>query len=497
MALFVRQFLSRQLARLLTIAVASICLIVLAGCGQSGSSKVESAAAPLAPPKIQLGKVACLTTQWYPDTAANEDETENKILRELVRQGVLIAAREELGLATRDETLEEPFPKPTSLSQLPANGTEAVQQPAEDQSRVDPLSVWLEVDPSGTWEACLYGAGAVLENPVWQHHGELKFDKKTIYSELAEQMDSACAEIAAQMREAGATGRPVELNGDNRPPAEIESQLESMDFVSQFAAVRAAHLAMRAKGASPAWLGVLVRGYANLAMLTDHTWSSQSEAFAVRSLLYAERMCRIDGTSALAQWHRAYASAIIGAHAGAIEQLDAIAAHTETSGDKLPPWTLIIEPYVKFESAELNQVAADHPELKQTVALLNWNQYRSYMHGRWIYEQGLETAQECPEAYGVYSVMANWNSLRTKRLGSSMGLAAFGGRLPVHLLTLADLPATAREYGGAANGWLATVFGSRRKESLSDRPIKMSQAPARRRTTNRRPANAPGQFSRV
>jgi tetratricopeptide (TPR) repeat protein len=422
------------------------------------------------PPKVELDGVAYLATQWYSQYPKNEDETENRLIRELVRQGVLIAAREELGLVTRDETIGE-------LISDTSNNTNAAEKKTDDKEPGEPLEVWLEIDPDGTWEARLFGAGTVRDNPVWRHQGKFEFDKRTIYAQLATQVAEVCPTIAGQLRQAGASGNAVKLNPQNVPPEVIEQQLARMNFVSQFAAVQSAHAAMAKEGASIAWLGVLVRGYAHLALLTEHTWSTHHEAFAARSLLYAERMRKLDQESHVARWHRAYARAIIGAHGAAIDELDALtkletadASAAESKMVKSTPWSSVVEPYVRFEHDDLAQAGIDHPELKELVALLRWNLYRSYMHGRWVYEKGIEAMQACPEAFGVYSVMANWSALMIKRLGAYSGMAAFNERLPARVAELPDLPTPIREYLDVPSA--KRLRGS---SALSDRPAKLSQ----------------------
>ena len=122
-------------------------------------------------------------------------------------------------------------------------------------------------------------------------------------------------------------------------------------------------------------------------MLTEHAWSSQTEAFAARAMLYAERLCKLSHNDASAQWHRAYAYAVIGAHAAAIEQLGQLEGNNATAA-ALPTWTELIPPLVEFDDERLEQLANSHPELKQTATLLQWQICRSNMHGRWIYEPG-------------------------------------------------------------------------------------------------------------
>lgn len=433
-------------------------IILTVGCAPSSESdKATVVAQP--PPKVRLGDVVCLTTNWYPQTAQDEDETENRIFRELVRQGVLLAAREEMSLVTRDETLGEPFPK------SPEEGETA-------QAEAQPLEVWLELDPDGAWHARLHGAGTTFDNPVWRHDGMVEFNKRTIYLELAQQVTKLAAEMADQLRAAGGNGQTRKLNPENKPAVEVEKRLGEMNFVSQFAAVRAAHQAMAKDGASLDWLGVLVRGYANLALLTDHTWASHSEAFAARALLYAERMMQLSQEDHLARWHRAYALAVIGAHGAAIDELAELNKNGEND---LPAWIEVIEPYAEFDHDKLDAVANDHADLSETVAFLQWHLYASYQHGRWIYEKGLDAMQEIPEAYGVYSAMAGWNALRIKRMGSYAGIEAFGGLLPKRVAMLADVPESAKHHT-VQRGFLSQLLGRRPDNAFSDSPIKISKA---------------------
>src|SRR5207244_9534526 len=60
-------------------------------------------------------------------------------LRELVRQALLIAARDELGLTTRDAALREPFPT-VSAGELPRLDVEVYATAPTDQSRHPPFA---------------------------------------------------------------------------------------------------------------------------------------------------------------------------------------------------------------------------------------------------------------------------------------------------------------------------------------------------------------------
>jgi hypothetical protein len=168
---------------------------------------------------------------------------------------------------------------------------------------LEPLSVVLTLKrDTKTWEVTLLGAGHDANQPLWNHSGPYKNDQRVIYKQVAADMAACGDEIAKALQDAGFEKRAHDSNAANVPNPAIETQLAEMNFVSQFAAVRAAHQAMHERGPSLAWMSVLVRGYAHLAMLNDHLWSSQREAFAARSLAYASQMAIADSNSALARW---------------------------------------------------------------------------------------------------------------------------------------------------------------------------------------------------
>ncbi len=109
-----------------------------------------------------------------------------------------------------------------------------------------------------------------------------------------------------------------------------------MTFTSQFQAVRELHEAIHSGGESPALLGGLVRGYANLGLLTEYLWHPEHKAFKARALLYAQRMVARDEHSAQARWHRAYALALIGLHKAALDDLDAAEKEAKAAGGERP-----------------------------------------------------------------------------------------------------------------------------------------------------------------
>lgn len=411
--------------------VAGLCLSLLVVCAAATAQDPQTA---------PVESIVCLTTETYP----SDDVFQDVLKREIVRQAVLIAAREELGVLTRDESLGELFP--------------------EGEGRpVHRLALRARFDErSGDWNATLTVAEDADAAPLWEGHGNCGKAPKWRYQRLVKQVSKRVPEFAEALREHGVNGAPHEPRPEgSSPPANVEAQLRRMDFVSQYAAARAAHHSLRSDGPTPDWSAVLVRAYANLASLVDHTWCSHSEAFAARSLLHAERELMSSGEARHARWLRAYAYTLIGLHALAEEEVNEFLA--DPQGDELPAWAAIVLPVATYDHKALAQCAAGRPELRETVAYLQWRQYFSYLHDRWVHDEGRHALRACPEAYGVYAALAAWPTLGIKRLGDDEAVEALRELAPDRISTLDALPESVKLCLADAEGADLEGGGSRQE----------------------------------
>lgn len=87
-------------------------------------------------------------------------------------------------------------------------------------------------------------------------------------------------------------------------PEEVGTLLEDLVFRSQFAAMRQLHGLIHRQGEGPCLLGALVRGYANLGVLTELYWAPAHKVFKSRALLHAQRMLTTGDDERWARWHR-------------------------------------------------------------------------------------------------------------------------------------------------------------------------------------------------
>jgi tetratricopeptide (TPR) repeat protein len=245
-------------------------------------------------------------------------------IQEIFRQALLITARDEMGLQTRDASLREWRGDPPSADALVMQFNDHdvklsdVQQPA--------FVRWDKV----------YPAGASLPDNLTQVAG------------IAEKMSRQ--DFVSVLQKAGWSGSGNAIKADAPAPADAEARLGEMEELSQFAVLRETHAAIRADGESQQRLGVLVRAYANLGQLTRYHWSQEFAVYSARSLLYAQRMVAHDPNSAFALWHRTYASAMAGLQKDALDDLSAAG---KLKSDPPPAWVALLEPFCNYQTGKL------------------------------------------------------------------------------------------------------------------------------------------------
>jgi tetratricopeptide (TPR) repeat protein len=250
---------------------------------------------------------------------------------ELYRQAMLIAARDGLGLATRDESLRE-----WKTGMLPS---EAITPSL--QARQIGFNTVVREQKDLIWQ------GAV-DGDDWPN------DCATL-AVKAEKLSRE--DLVAALRAHGWSGTGNKISADAEAPADVEKLLGQMDELSQFSALRLTHAAIATDGESAVRLGALVRGYANLSQLAQLQFSAESDVYAARAILYAQRMVASDPKSAFALWHRAYAFAMVGLQGAALSDLKNAA---DLKDSEAPKWVALLEPYCRYQPKRLRDaVAAD------------------------------------------------------------------------------------------------------------------------------------------
>lgn len=323
--------------------------------------------------------VLFLHTEFLPYARPIPNPLSTRLFRELVRQSVLIAARDEMGCAVRDESLQE---------EDPLNATVVHIMPRE------------RGDQEGKWKLKLISAE---EGTQWETTFEVPGGGQQRFVEFVRVLDDASrGSFLEGLRASGVTGTK-KSSGDQVPPdAEIQSLLDRPDVMAQFTAVRAAHAAISERGESTEWLGVLVRGYANLGLLTRHYWNATPEVFTARAWLYAQRLAATTQARDLALWHRAYAWAWGGMLPPAMADLEAAdAAHPAGDGGQtadgsqaLPAWVRLTRAYCQFDRDAIQRVTEECPALQAWGAVLRF----TIAHFAWNEQQMLADAHDIGKA---------------------------------------------------------------------------------------------------
>jgi hypothetical protein len=322
------------------------------------------------------------------------------LLRELPRQALLIAARDELHLATRDEMLREPLPGGVDPRKLPFSIVSLI--PGEFRT-ADYTRAKLTVYRTGVAE------------PAWQKEYELDPDH------FLEQLAERCGELSrTEFVTALAPGQQTKAKwADADPPLtdDVERQLAEMDFIGQFAAARTLHRLMREEGESPQRLGALVRAYANLGLLTDFFVAPAHKVFMARSLVYAERLLAHDRASPVGWWHRAYARALTGLHAAAITDLEAAEKLLGDAKSPAPEWVDLVDGFCRFDEGKVSD-AADRSQLAAVLRLRSLAFAKRYSAVTSLAERLL---QDCPDCYFAIDSIYELRSLGTGRMAAELG----------------------------------------------------------------------------
>lgn len=346
------------------------------------------------------------------------------LTRELVRQAVLMAARDELGFATADATLDEALP-----------------------SSPPPGSMTLQIVVTTAAGGKLLLNLSLVDGPVQQLILRKEYsynqDARHIYESLPRVLEAEVRTTFAETIKAAAGRLPYA--GDSQEPdlARVGTLQTEMNLVSQFVAVRLAHEQLRRAPKSAETLGALARGYANLAMLTQEHWDAGPHAFAARALLYAERQVATANEAPTATADRIYVRALVGLHELALRGVARL-RDQGVLGD-MPPWLSLVEAYCRFDRQALAPSASNDSSLVQLRAILNARVANAVGDERILLESTDEALNVAPEASVLYPPLTTVGSLGTKRVAAAGALRRLSRRLPARVGQTPELPEQVRK----------------------------------------------------
>jgi tetratricopeptide (TPR) repeat protein len=373
----------------------------------------------LSDPKKKPDSLVFLEAATSDDTGRLQALT-GLIRREFYRQALLIAARDEMGLVTRDGAIGELPPDDLAAltNRLRVEAQFALGRPHE-------LTIACGPDAASRvlWKAEAASPAVVYQEPL---------------EALVAAESLARGGFLTALRRAGLRGTANPIDAKAAVPDDAAKLLGQMTFTGQFTAARILHETLRNKGESPATLGALSRVYANLAMLTDTQWGAMPWVFKARGLLYAERLRQRDPKSPWGCWHRAYAAALAGMHAEALDDLKTAQANR---GDApVPEWAELVGALCRFDSKKLKAASAKDGPLADTAAVFHFLTVENNKQANRTLEIGEATLKQVPECYRVHNALAETGGVSAQHSTTLAGFAVMSKTFAVRVGEMPDVP---------------------------------------------------------
>ena len=380
-------------------------------------------------PTAKLKPIVYLEVSDDPTINSNPPDS---LQREIARQALLVAARDQMGLATRDESLREPAPV--------------------DLAKANRLRVQLARLQGGKTLFSVERTGGKAEDALWRREGAPLSSGPTGLVPMLTWLElKSRTDLTEALSRAGFEGKPVADNPALKVDAEIEKQLQQMSFPVQFAAVQSIHKAMQTQGRSPAVLAALARGYAHLGLLSECLWSNAYRVYGARALLYAQEVCAADAESPTGVWLRAYAAALAGEHKAALDELELAGKIREAAAKKnagqptpAPAWVGLIEAYCKFDTIKLSE-AARKGDNAQLAAVLNFVASESASNAKFTLEAAGMALEKVPDCMRIYDALAARNGISIQHASTLVNIELFAPQYYGRLASLSTLPDAVKE----------------------------------------------------
>lgn len=341
------------------------------------------------------------------------------LARELIRQSLLCAARDELSCGTMDLHLGQ-------SSTAGARQLDIVAVRGLDR-----------IDAPGSELQILRG-----EPPTQELVAAAEFKPKaaTDIVELVRLLESRSrGSFVKLLQQAGVEGSARPWNTKSQPDEAALAALAEMNPVTQFRAACSLHWQIEESGRSPALVAALVRAYANLGVLTQLHWAPAHNVFTARSLLYAQRLVAGKHDNTHAYTSRAYAFALAGLHQAAIDDLDTLDRLAAEKKAKTGELQKILRSYCFFRIDELDPARCE----KQNAELVHLLRLLAREHGgstRQMTEEALAICQQLPHCYRAQQSVGIRAGVSLGHVVTFQGMANTSKTLYARLAAIAELP---------------------------------------------------------
>ena len=355
-----------------------------------------------------------------------------RLFRELVRQAVLLAARDELNVSVRDVVVGD----------VPPAGQAALVIEVNAPSDREKLSLLICRGEGQRREA-------LLERVVRSGPGKLGD-----YRQALEALETLVRDTLPEvLRKVGVVGKAAPKKGEDRVPDMVEERLGRMAFAEQFAALRALHSALRSDGPSPRRLAALSRAYANLGLLTEFQWDAASVAYKARALLYAQRLAATEPKSPASRWHLAYATALAGIPWLAADHLAEARRLAETlpaaERPTAPGWVALIDDWCDFKFAKL--AAANKGPDAELAALLHLMTLEYPPHTDIALRAARAAIDANPECFRAHDALCAVSGVANLHVATTLAPEVLSNAVPRRIAAMPGLPAAAKQAADRAD----------------------------------------------
>jgi tetratricopeptide (TPR) repeat protein len=347
--------------------------------------------------------------------------------RELVRQAVLIAVRDGLGLSTRDQVIDE-------------TPTGEIDRGARD-GLVEVVSVIRETQSS---EMIRRGNNERFET-MFSHTTTIEPGRHLDLLKLVVSAEVLSREgFPKVLKELGLEGKPNTFNAGLGLPDRVEDHLAGLGFEETLEAVRELHRAIRTEGESPARIGALVRGYSQLGVLSEFHWHPAHKAYKARALLYAQRLVAREPDGAWGLWHRAFALALAGKHQDALTDLAAAKKAAAKGVPTAPAWVELIDACARCDSSKLAAATHEGP-FDKLAALLRMVTLEFPRQSAVALQAAKDVVELEPACFRAQDAACDFRGVSTQHVTTTLGPGVLAATLPDKIRALPGLPESARQ----------------------------------------------------
>jgi tetratricopeptide (TPR) repeat protein len=364
------------------------------------------------------------------------------LAREVVRQALLLAAREGLGARALDIPIGDPeVPGTPDATFRIGSRFRTMYQAKPDDPAVGRITI-VQGD----------GAGRRV---LWSGEFDCAMNIAPTFPKLVAVVERLARDEFPKVLEGLGVARtgpapPKDAAEGDLPPG-VEARLGELAETEAFAAIRALHEAIRTRGETSTRLLALARAYANLGSLAESQWTADYLAFQARALLYARRAVVRDHDAPASLRAQAYVEALAGLTRQAWDDLHQ--ADRADWGQDKPPWAAAIRAYCRSDAGALGRLIKSRPDdpLPRYLRFLVVTSSSGYLFSidkvcrHEVLAAGHEVLARVPDCFRVHDGIAAAKGFANLRASTTVPLELYAKALPARLARVPGLPPKAAE----------------------------------------------------